>query len=115
MDKEIAFKWIVALRSGKYKQAKEHMRVKQKDGSYAYCCLGVLRHEVLGKKNAALNSNGDKVELLSERDLKDCKFKNTIFDDPYIDKTGNTLSELNDNGRSFKYIANVIEKNWEKL
>lgn len=114
MDKTIAFKWIEALRSGKYTQAKGNMRVKQKDGSYAYCCLGVLRHEVLGKKNAALDFIGDKIDILSERDVKDCKF-NIKFGDPYIEKTGNTLSELNDNGKSFKYIANVIEKNWEKL
>lgn len=112
MDKTIAFKWIEALRSGKYKQAKGAMRVKQKDGSYAYCCLGVLRHEVLGKKNAALDSGGQKIGVLSSRDVKDCEL---ISYNPYIEQKDLRLSELNDNGKSFKYIANLIEKNWEKL
>lgn len=107
MNKTIAFEWIKALRSGKYKQAKGAMRVKQKDGSYAYCCLGVLRHGVLGKKNAALDSNGNKIEVLSSRDVKDCEL---ISYNPYIEEEELRLSELNDNGKSFKYIANLIKK-----
>lgn len=112
MNKTIAFKWIKALRSGKYTQAKGVMRAKQKDGSYAYCCLGVLRHEVLGKKNHALDSCGNKIGILSSRDVKDCKL---ISCNPYIEQEGSRLSDLNDAGKSFKYIANLIEKNWEKL
>lgn len=112
MNKTIAFEWIKALRSGKYTQAKGDMRVKQKDGSYAYCCLGVLRHEVLGKKNEALDSNGNKIGVLSSRDVKDCEL---ISNNPYIKEEDSKLAELNDDGKSFKYIANLIEKNWEKL
>lgn len=37
MRKEIAERWVAALRSGEYKQSKEELRGK--DG---FCCLGVL-------------------------------------------------------------------------
>lgn len=42
MDKKLKTKWLRALRSGKYKQARGAMRVR--DGkTVLYCCLGVLR------------------------------------------------------------------------
>lgn len=37
MDKELAVKWIEALRSGKYKQGRSRLK-----HSGRYCCLGVL-------------------------------------------------------------------------
>lgn len=38
MDKAIKRKWVKALRSGKYKQGKGHL----KDERGRFCCLGVL-------------------------------------------------------------------------
>lgn len=38
MDKKLKAKWIKALRSGKYQQAREMLV----GGHGAYCCLGVL-------------------------------------------------------------------------
>ena len=109
MKKDIAMKWIKALESGKYKQATGQMRIKEFDGSYSYCCLGVLRHVVLGKKNAAL-SNGTKCSYLSLKDVNDCGLKTN-------DPTTKTeyLSSLNDEGKDFKFIAGLIRKNWKDL
>lgn len=41
MDPEIKAKWIAALRSGKYKQGQNAMRIVAPDGD-CFCCLGVL-------------------------------------------------------------------------
>lgn len=43
MKKEIADKWVAALRSGKYKQGRQYLRTFEDN----YCCLGVLC-EILG-------------------------------------------------------------------
>ena len=41
MKKEIAKKWVKALRSGKYKQGKRALKVETKN-NVRHCCLGVL-------------------------------------------------------------------------
>lgn len=42
MKKDIAKKWVRALRSKKYRQAKGVLKTKTKAGSVSHCCLGVL-------------------------------------------------------------------------
>jgi hypothetical protein len=37
MNESVKARWVAALRSGKYKQTKEHLKDRQ-----GYCCLGVL-------------------------------------------------------------------------
>lgn len=43
ITKEQKRRWVEALRSGKWKQAYRRIMRKQKDGTRAYCCLGVAR------------------------------------------------------------------------
>lgn len=42
MNQEIKQKWIEALRSGKYKQGKYHLKIVDESGEESFCCLGVL-------------------------------------------------------------------------
>lgn len=42
MKKEIAKKWVRALRSKKYHQAKGVLKTETRSGSTSHCCLGVL-------------------------------------------------------------------------
>ena len=42
MKREIAKKWVRALRSKKYKQAKHVLKTETKNGNVSHCCLGVL-------------------------------------------------------------------------
>lgn len=42
MKKEIAKKWVKALRSKKYRQARGVLKVKNRTGRTSHCCLGVL-------------------------------------------------------------------------
>lgn len=58
MDKAIKRKWVKALRSGKYKQAREALKRGDR-----YCCLGVLCN-VLGAEWVRLE--GDIAAVLGE-------------------------------------------------
>ena len=42
MKEDIEKRWVEALESGKYKQGKDSLKIQNKDGSFSYCCLGVL-------------------------------------------------------------------------
>lgn len=43
MDTDVKERWVAALRSGEYTQAKGNLKVKlEGDGRYGHCCLGVL-------------------------------------------------------------------------
>ena len=42
MNPEVKEKWLHALRSGKYLQARKTLHLRAEDGTDFYCCLGVL-------------------------------------------------------------------------
>lgn len=42
MNRDIAQRWVDALRSGDYEQGKERLARKGADGKTKFCCLGVL-------------------------------------------------------------------------
>jgi hypothetical protein len=115
---EFKEKWLEALRSGKFKQGISRLHNL---GSDKYCCLGVacrIMHPKikLHSFNYIVNKIGaKKVPSI----LKDnCKKVPSILKDNcnVIDtlKTNDLtckLADMNDKGRSFKQIANWIEKN----
>ncbi len=41
MSPEFKAQWVAALRSGEYTQGYNHLRAKDPQGGYSYCCLGV--------------------------------------------------------------------------
>ena len=107
-----AKKWIKALRSGEYKQTKEFLRIGDK-----FCCLGVAC-DLYGKSKKI---PWDDVLFLDEREHLpqiviewlglnngEGEFQSTI-------KGENFLTGLNDSGRRFKTIANIIESEPEGL
>ena len=123
MKKEIKTKWLEALRSGEYKQARDVMRDKDKN----MCCLGVLcditKNETGGEWDAfgrfihgdtsspesgVIPKSLEKVLGISQtgRLKKRYKAPNLLRDDSIH------LTVLNDSGLSFKQIANIIEKNF---
>ncbi len=101
VDKKLKAKWVTALRSGKYTQGKGVL----KDCNGSYCCLGVLCH-VAGKRIPAHTMNLDNSPSL--RKLRDSLSLGVEID-------GNKQCELtvmnDDKNRSFKQIADWIEKN----
>ena len=122
MKKSIMKKWVKALRSGEYVQGKGALcRVGEK---YDYfCCLGVLTDiymqeigdlnigtigSIMGKDiqyDFYIGSLPPKVRKWSGVKSGTGAFKRT------------SLSYINDSSRnkSFKEIADIIERNWEKL
>jgi hypothetical protein len=118
---QVKQRWLQALRSGKIKQARGKLR--REDDSM--CCLGVLcnlhaeSHPKIAAKQTEKTSYMGNSDLPSVEVLK-WAFKNwnSGFDDEavFIHSTAGgfgysgTLAEKNDNGASFKQIANIIEK-----
>ncbi len=107
MNEKVKKAWLEALRSGEFKQAKQKLRINDK-----YCCLGVLcelhRRECGGEW---VNGIFGPVYLLESQILP-----NTVADWAGLATTTpvvgeQTLSGLNDDGQSFREIANLIEEN----
>jgi hypothetical protein len=127
MKKEIAEKWVAALRSGEYEQGTGCM--VQGFDSPKFCCLGVLadiyRKEVSKKPFSIIAIKNLSTEGLNELpSSKIAKWAGfNVKEDESVDpmiKTKNNgdvcLSELNDETlKSFKWIAKKIEKQWESL
>src|ERR1700746_4178083 len=105
MIKDVAEKWVAALRSGKYKQAKNHLY----DGE-GYCCLGVLAKELgfefkpgsTARGNDAWMCDGEwsvlplSVMMAAGMRSIDGNYKES------------TLAEVNDLGLTFLEIADII-------
>lgn len=105
MKKEIAEKWVEALRSGKYKQTKGKLRTPK-----GYCCLGVLC-DISGISKWELgNEITGEYRYDRSRNFLPMSVK---------ERTGINIQQdlvlMNDNGKSFDVIADYIEKHQEEL
>jgi hypothetical protein len=123
MNPKVKTKWLEALRGGEYKQARHRLRSPY-DG---FCCLGVLcdiyTKEVGGswEYSECEDGCGHTLEVGDESattDLPYCVVEWAGLEDSspqvrvavgcsYFEPA--TLAELNDEGRSFKEIADVID------
>ena len=138
MNKRIKNKWLKALRSGAYKQAKEGLCFS--DGKTdSFCCLGVLTDLYLREKGEGWDdvhnrayygqqkreyTFGNGKELLDKRVVNWAGFPKEVQQNnsdisfglggsdslTIKTKSGATLDELNDSGSRFKTIANIIEE-----
>lgn len=108
LPKKFAEKWLKALRSGEYEQAEGRLYDHKNNG---YCCLGlaceivghtrnVERYGYLEFPNMITNSNNP-------------VFKKVPAILRQTEGLAEKLAEMNDDGESFKQIANWIEKNVE--
>ena len=140
MNKTIAMKWVKALRSGKYKQGDGYLCQITSKGK-KHCCLGVLTEmyqaEQKAKKKKALPAKVGKIYADASFDVVkygsgECPAEELpvavrrwagiegrfgeLFD-VGLDGVGvyESLSRMNDEGHSFKKIANFIEKNYENF
>ena len=112
MKADIAKKWVEALRSGKYQQTKEYLKTYEVasfgNRQIAYCCLGVLVEAVLGQEiklsERVLGSEARVASGITSREGA-LTLNNSVT----------CLSALNDGGKTFIEIADVIEKHWKEL
>jgi len=111
MKKEIADRWVKALRSGRYKQARGHLA-----GPDGFCCLGVLCTVLRAKVDKTREQwvfEDVATAVLPRKVQKKAGMKTLTgaVSSIYIE-----LSQENDlKGSSFKQIAEIIEQNWEQL
>ena len=116
MKREIALRWIEALRDPSTKQTQG--RLGKPDGSR--CCLGVLCDVMgvpfykCGGMVAKLEGPGITVLPRIVQELADMASPNGELGNRTLDNLDN-LAIMNDNGASFTEIADIIEQNWEKL
>jgi len=138
MKKEIAKKWVRALRSKKYKRGAGYLKVVRKNGEARHCCLGVLcelyqaerkrdKKPLLAVKELAGIATAGSLEdsakftefeegshLLPQRvqrwaGLKDDSGKMRGDLVPCAGSPRASLADLNDAGCSFARIADIIE------
>ncbi len=100
MSKSPKEMWVEALRSGKYQQCPGVLC----DG-HRYCCLGVLC-EVFNEATGTPVATARR-RLLPRRVADWCGLRTT--DGGFGDEE--TLAGLNDTGKSFEHIADIIESN----
>lgn len=89
-------KWVNALRSGKYKQAKGTLYDEETDG---YCCLGVYCKVVTKDSKSYLSEGSEGPEEAYDK-----------FDRILGHELKHKLIGMNDKGKSFAEIADVIEE-----
>jgi hypothetical protein len=97
-----AKKWVKALRSGKYKQTQGCLY----DG-YGYCCLGVAC-ELAKKEGIIEDYDGDmSFPPIAVQNWLELSSMDGELPDSY---THGSLIDYNDEGSSFKKIAQIIER-----
>ena len=110
---EIKVKWLEELRSGGHEQVPGTLKAVKPDGTFGYCCLGVLEEKVLGNQITAVQLlDPSEVGLGTEYEgptstyvrLKEDVIGDWSLTDEFIEK--------NDKGWTFSRIADYIEKHW---
>ena len=121
MDSKIKARWLAALRSGDYLQARGFLR-----SARGYCCLGVLCEIAVQEGVTTRVTRGEGAESYYGEDFFSTVLPEQVSDwagglsssgalpgEATIDGSfsGNTLADLNDSGRyTFEQIADVIEE-----
>lgn len=140
MKKLIAKKWVKELRSGRWKQGRDAL-CSIEEGNKCYCCLGVLTElyniEQIKKRKKKLitkdvqdrcNDGKDVIAYKSGEDswnedtlpTEVMKWSGIIAEngsllDANLDVDYESLADMNDSGKSFNFIADIIEKHYENL
>lgn len=120
MKTKIKKQWIAALLSGDYKQGRGRLALIVSDDETRYCCLGVLCElavkEGIVEKEKAMD--GYHYKYFSDHDVHMSVLPKAVQTWAGLDTyygwqnltTGQSLTSLNDAGRSFENIAQVIEE-----
>lgn len=110
MKKNVADKWIKALRSKKYKQCRGQLKF---DGRH--CCFGVLCDLYYRGKHKNPNRFGDSILYVPDevKEWAGLKTYNGVFECAPGQKT--SLIDRNEEGETFKQIANYIKRHREEL
>lgn len=103
LPKKFKKDWLKALRSGNYKQGESELRASNN----TYCCLGVAAH-IAGCKSITSKGWIENTRGLSQPIRGIIKVPEILRGTKGIPRK---LANMNDRGKTFKQIANYIEKN----
>lgn len=113
LPKRLKTKWVKALRSGKYKQATGALYNPDQGG---HCCFGVLGN-LIGKTDEEMSNHGNLDHLSDTTGVPTQFISNFDKECPLVDKLVlfndgkyNLKTNKTEGKKSFKYIANWIEK-----
>lgn len=117
MDSELKARWVTALTSGEYEQAKDKLYAgTSESGIHKMCCLGVLEH-ICGTSLDDFLDMEDDGEYPESIKYPQCPLE--IIQQPIYElgpieerkgQVGYFLARMNDTGKSFEEIAQFIEK-----
>jgi len=127
MKADVKAEWVAALRSGDYKQGKSYLhRAIAAPAGETYCCLGVLselayRKGVVDRRlgpDGTLFVYGEEStgllppEVATWAGLDDNSWPSTVMLNGYVSprNENHSLVGLNDDGRPFSEIADIIEE-----
>jgi hypothetical protein len=116
MRSDIKERWLVALRSGEYKQGRRALtRIKSSNNEKLYCCLGVLC-DILSDESSIFKNNGTRCNLNNDALI----IYESVTDTLTIDQRAyvglnrnecNKLIHMNDTyEQSFNEIADYIKE-----
>lgn len=114
MKKEVAKLWIAALRSGNYSQGTGYLR----DLDNNYCVLGVLCELAVQQKGVIREVDKTSYlyntyrESIPDVVIEWAKMKNQHG---YCTQINKSLTELNDKGKNFAELADLIQLHWKDL
>lgn len=101
-------RWVKALRSGNYEQCQSSLY----DGN-GYCCLGVAG-AICGVPKERMDFAGllteDHIPFQEVKKIPKLLRGENSKEDPNYNELVKILTEMNDKGKSFKYIASYIER-----
>lgn len=110
LPKTFKTKWLKALRSGKYIQGESKL-CKKEGKEIQYCCLGVACSLVGISDKTLIKSEAGYISSASNQNLPIRCINKT----PKLLRSESGIPEklalMNDDGKSFKVIANWISKN----
>lgn len=120
---EVRTEWVRRLRSGDYEQTTARLK-RYEDDNVSYCCLGVLCE--LAVENGIIKEGDTEVRQLGEvavfgspTEASSAKLPSEVAEwaglkssvGRFINERGSyrSLTELNDGGKKFSEIADIIE------
>ena len=124
MNKKVMKKWVKALLSGKYKQGQGLLKQTDHKNAIRHCCLGVLcelyNEDMKEKKKKKLTEKADGFGVIrfnQQPEHLPSIVKNWADLNDNVGSIGSiySLAIINDDGKTFKTIAKIIEKHWENL
>lgn len=109
MNPVVKEKWLAALRSDNYTQTSGKLRIND-----SFCCLGVLcdlYSKETGNEWEGYNYSFKFLGSTGVLPWKVCDWANLRDEGALLNEEGNSsLWSLNDSGKTFEEIADVIEK-----